>query len=93
MVFTVGEVLAMVMATDTAIHIMATVMDIGEDGEDQDFALDFVWVKDNRNPVNVNKWDMIWNCQIYCALKLNSIIKKAFIISIFFYFKCIISWF
>jgi hypothetical protein len=55
--------------------------------------LDFVWVKDNRNPVNVNKWDMIWNCQIYCALKLNSIIKKAFIISIFFYFKCIISWF
>jgi hypothetical protein len=54
MVFTVADVLA--MATDTAIH-MVTVMDIGvgEDGEDQDFALDFVLVKNNRNPVNVNK--------------------------------------
>ncbi len=83
MVFTVADVLA--MATDTAIH-MVTVMDIGvgEDGEDQDFALDFVLVKNNRNPVNVNKWDMIWNCEIYCALKLNLVIKKVFIISIIF---------
>ncbi len=42
------------MAMDTAIH-MVTVMDIGEDGEDQDFALEFVLAKNNQNSVDVDK--------------------------------------